>query len=156
MRFESALVVMLLGCLPVIAAAADPSDTAAPGATTEQAATPAGQTRAAPRHRGSPLEERVALLSAELDLDDGQQAAVRRILQDQRTQVMKAWSDPSVPAAYRISATKQASEQAADKIRAILNDTQKTKYLASRQPHAPATDADHHSVEDWMNAARAN
>src|SRR4051794_6135051 len=70
-------------------------------------------TAAAPSHaqpaRTNGLEERVQLLTKELDLDPGQQASVRAILLAQRTEVIKAWSDPTVPAAARVGTTQAIS-----------------------------------------------
>jgi hypothetical protein len=103
--------------------------------------------------RPTGLEERVRLLTAELALDGQQQSDVRRILLDQRQQVMKVWNDNSVPPAYRVNLTRAIGDKTADKIRALLNDEQKAKYVAPRKPHEPQPGESKRSVEDWMNAA---
>jgi hypothetical protein len=116
-------------------------------------------TRPAPRHAtprpaaGSALDERVRLLAKELDLDAAQQAGVKRILEEQRAQVVRVWSDTSVPAAQRVNATQAISNRTADQIRALLNDEQKKKFSAPRQPRDPSEVTPGTSVEDWMNAA---
>ena len=108
---------------------------------------------AAHRQAGNSLDGRMALLTAELGLDALQQIQVRRILENQREQIIKVWSDTSVPAAQRVNATRVISDGTADQIRALLTEAQKAKYTAARQPRASATDHDKRSVEDWMNAA---
>jgi protein CpxP len=109
----------------------------------------------APLHRASALEQRVALLSAELGLDAQQQAEVRRILEDQRQQVAKVWSDTAVPAAYRVNATRSISERTGDRIRALLTEEQKAKYNQPRKPREAAEHSDAPSVEDWMKATNS-
>ena len=106
-----------------------------------------------PIQRRSGLEERVQLLTAELGLDAAQQSAVRTLLLDQREQVMKVWSDPSIPAGYRIGATRAISDRTADRIRALLNDVQKAKYIAPRKPRETQAAGSKATLEDWMNAA---
>ena len=104
-----------------------------------------------PVHRGmnEALDKRVQLLAAELNLDAAQQAAVRRLLLQQREQTLQVWNDVSVPAAVRIKATQGVAERTAEQIRALLNDVQRTRYS---QPHNP--DAQQHfasqDIESWM------
>ena len=120
--------------------------TAQPGPTN-------AQTGPAPAHHQSPLEQRITLLSAELSLDAQQQAQVRRILEDQREQVMRVWNDSSLPAANRVSATRVIGDRAADRIRAILTEEQKAKYHQARKPREPGENPPSPSVEAWMKAA---
>jgi hypothetical protein len=103
--------------------------------------------RHAPRkHQAHGLEDRVRILTKALDLDPRQQEGLRKILQSQREQVMKAWSDASVAPAYRVAATQAIEDGTADRIRALLNDEQRKKYNPPRQAHqAPGS-----GVEEWM------
>lgn len=118
----------------------------------EPAAVPA-PTRHVQRHRGTGgLEERVAMLSKALHLDDTQQAELRRVLADQREEIGRAWSDTSVPAADRVSATQAISDRTADRIRALLNEEQRKQYNPPRQPHTASARP---SVEAWMYPGRA-
>jgi protein CpxP len=111
------------------------------------------QARPAPtRHASAALEQRVTLLAAELSLDAQQQAQVRRILEDQREQVMKVWNDSSLAAANRVSATRTISDRAADRIRAILTEEQKAKYNKARKPRAAGENSASPSIEEWMKA----
>jgi protein CpxP len=98
------------------------------------------------------LDDRIKLLAAELGLNDSQQQGVRRILENQRAQVMKIWSDTSVPAAYRVHATRTLSDQSVEQIRALLTDEQKLKYNEARKPREDQTKDSGPSVEDWMKA----
>jgi hypothetical protein len=105
--------------------------------------------------RESGLDQRVRLLTAELGLSAQQQADVRRALEDQREQVRKVWADTSIPAAYRVSATRAIADRTADRIRALLTDEQKTHYVAPRKPRDMGPQDSGRKVEDWMNSASA-
>jgi len=104
------------------------------------------------QHASAALGQRVALLAAELSLDGQQQAQVRRILEDQREQVMKVWNDTSLAAANRVSATRIISDRTADRIRAILTEEQKAKYNKARKPRAAGENSASPSIEEWMKA----
>jgi hypothetical protein len=141
------------GAGPATPAASDPPRAEAPGSDAgDPAATPAPvEPRAAlnprprkPRRGG--IDARVRLLTAELQLDAKQQELVRRILEEQRAATLKAWSDESVPSAVRVKSTQVVAEQTADRIRAILNDQQRERYIkpvpleARATPNAPDLD----------------
>jgi septal ring factor EnvC (AmiA/AmiB activator) len=106
----------------------------------------------APReHRESRLDARIKTLSRALDLDAGQQAELRKLLERQREQINRVWSDASMPAAYRVGATHAINDKTADEIRALLNEEQKKKYNPPRPPRQ-APDASSRTVEEWMKA----
>jgi hypothetical protein len=107
-----------------------------------------------PHHDRSSLEERVRILSQALDLDTAQQSALRKLLEDQREQIRKVWSNTAVPAAYRVSATQGISDKTADQIRSLLNDEQRKKYNPPKPPHEQMVDSTSTSVEVWMKADR--
>lgn len=109
-----------------------------------------------PRYRAmrGGLDDRIKALSQALDLDEVQQYKLRKVLESQREQVMKVWSDSSLPAAYRISATQAISDGTSDQIRALLNEEQRKKYNPPRRSHEAATGTNKRSVEDWMDATR--
>ena len=112
--------------------------------------------RGAPhQHSGHTLEDRVRILTQWLNLDATQQTEVRKVLQGQREQVKSLWSDTSVPAAQRISATQAISDRTGDQIRAMLNEEQKKKYNPPRPPRDDTTASARPNVEDWMNAPNA-
>ena len=110
--------------------------------------------RQAPRHDSETrTDDRVRILSQALDLDAKQQSELRKVLDSQRQQIRRVWSDTSVPAAYRVIATRAISDKTADQIRALLNDEQKKKYNPPRQAHEGAPAPPSTTVEDWMKAA---
>jgi hypothetical protein len=111
---------------------------------------------ATPRHRNqSGLEGRISAITRALDLDNQQQARLRKALMEQREQIRKIWNDESLPAPYRISATEAVTERTADQIRSFLNDEQRKKYNQPKQSHE-ATGSIQPNVEDWMNPARSS
>ena len=113
------------------------------------------QPELAATHHQSALEQRVTLLAAELNLDAQQQTQVRRILEEQRAQVLRVWNDASLGAANRVSATRTISDRTADRIRAILTEEQKAKYSKARKPRDTGENSTSSSVEEWMKAAAA-
>jgi hypothetical protein len=100
----------------------------------------------------SALDQRMQLLSRELTLDPGQQAAVRRLLLQQREQTLKVWSDDAVPSAVRIKATQGVADRTADQIRSLLNDAQRGRYLQPRNPEAEQHLASG-DLESWMRGS---
>ena len=128
-----------------------------PATATTPPVAPAPAVAADPAQHHQPvLEQRITLMAAELGLDERQQTELRRILINQRMQVMRLWNDTTVPAASRVGATRVISEQTGDQIRALLNDEQKAKYNHPRKPRDATADPGARSVEDWMNAASRN
>ena len=95
----------------------------------------------------------MALMTKELNLDARQQDSIRTLLLLQRSEMIKAWSDPSVPAAVRISAVQGISERTADRIRSVLTDAQREKYIKWR-PHETPVGAPGGDVEKWMKPAQ--
>jgi hypothetical protein len=97
----------------------------------------------------SGLEDRVAKLTRALQLDAKQQGALRKVLQRQREQMLRIWSDGAAPSAERIVATRAVSRQTGQQIRALLNAEQRKKY-----DPPPQEDAGHvvgkANVDDWM------
>jgi hypothetical protein len=97
------------------------------------------------------VDGRVQLMSRELDLDPNQQATLRSLLLAQRAEVSKVWSDPAVPAAVRVAATRAVSEKTAERIRGMLNDEQRAKYSKAQQ-HDAAVGAPGADVQKWMKS----
>jgi hypothetical protein len=106
------------------------------------------------RPHGQSLDYRVKLLATELGLDAGQQVQVRKVLEDQRQQMKALWADTGMPAGQRVNATRAISDRTADRIRALLNEEQRKKYIAERKPRAAGDDAGKPDVEHWMDATR--
>ena len=106
----------------------------------------------APTAHATALADRVRLMARELDLDSGQQQQLTTILIAQQGEVAQAWSDPNVPAALRINATQRISERTGDRIRAILNDAQREKYIKVH-PHDTPVGAPGADLDKWMGPA---
>jgi len=164
LRLAMALAVVGAGLGPAHAAT-DPTDATEPAGAgeaagaagavddSEAAAAPVPQDTARRRKRASPLDRRVMLLAKELGLDATQQAQVKKVLEGQREQVARLWNDRSIPAARRVSATQAIGDRTADRIRALLNDEQRKKYIQPRQRDVAVGTAGG-DVESWMNAGK--
>jgi hypothetical protein len=114
------------------------------------AAAPARVLRSHAHHSAAiTLDDRVQLMAKELDLDASQQATLKRILLTQRAEVAKVWNDPSVPATVRVATTQAVSEKTAERIRAILHDEQREKYLKEHRRDVPVGTPGG-DVQKWM------
>ena len=71
----------------------------------------------------------------------------------QRAEVAKVWSDASVPSAIRVGATQAIGDRTAERIRTLLNDEQRRKYIQPRQHEVPVGAAGG-DVQKWMQAAQ--
>jgi len=105
------------------------------------------------RRRFSALDRRVMLLTRELGLTANQQGQVRKALESQREQVARVWSDTSVAPARRVGATQAIADRTAERIRALLTEEQRKKYLQPRKREA-AVGASGARAEAWMTAGR--
>jgi len=104
-----------------------------------------------PRSRapGRTVDDRVALMARELDLSPDQQAQVKKLLLDQREQVLALWNDTTVPPALRVHRTQVITDHTAEQIRALLNDAQREKYIKPRVRETTVGSAGA-SLEAWM------
>jgi hypothetical protein len=138
-----ALAMFLLGgSLPATAAA--PVDTApsAPGTGLNFSPLPA-------------LDRRITLLAKELDLSETQQVAMRKLLLEQREKVARLWNESAIPSQDRIRATQMIGDQTADRIRQLLTEEQRKKYIQPRTTRPAPPPGQNRSVEEWMQATRA-
>jgi hypothetical protein len=100
------------------------------------------------RYTRPSLDERVSRFAGSLDLNEAQKAAVKRILEQQRQEILRIRLDPSIVGTAGIDRFRALQESTVDRIRAVLNEEQKKKYnpLAARSiPQTPQP-----SVEDWL------
>jgi hypothetical protein len=125
----------------------------APAAARTRGTPSSSQQPPLPRGMRSGLDARVATLTRALGLDATQQAALRKLLQDQRQQVQRIWNDEAVSATDRITATRMASMHTADSIRALLSEEQRKRYDPPPQDDASRTIGNAH-VEEWMSGER--
>jgi hypothetical protein len=124
------------------------------GADEGQAPAASAPAHAAPRSHAhhtatNTLDSRVQLMAKELDLDASQQATLKSILLTQRAEVAKVWNDPSVPATVRVATTQAVSQKTAERIRAILNDEQREKYIKEHRRDVPVGTPGG-DVQKWM------
>ncbi len=115
--------------------------------TAVEPATPAPPTRSSSRRPS--LDDRVKKLATALNLDEAQQVAVKRILQQRQQETLRLRHDTSITGSARIERLRALQDQTVQRIRLVLNDEQKKKYdpLAVRQA-GPAPGQK--SVEDWL------
>jgi hypothetical protein len=117
---------------------------------------PAGTARHVPPPPAvSSIDSRVKTFALALKLDTDQKAKLKKVLENQRDEVRRVWNDSSVPAVYRVNATRIISDKTADRIRALLTEEQRKKYNEPRQARDPSVGHSGPSVEDWMAATRA-
>jgi ABC-type lipopolysaccharide export system ATPase subunit len=97
------------------------------------------------------MDERVARLTEVLQLDEAQQSAVKKILEERRQEFWRIRHAPSLSGNERIDRVRALQQITVEQIRGVLNDEQKTKYdplTVRRLQPAP----EQHSVEDWLTA----
>lgn len=133
--------------------AAAPSPDGANRSVAKAQPAPSAYAPGAERHAAnSALDRRMQLLSGELKLDAGQQAAVRHLLLQQREQTLKIWSDDAVPSAVRIKATQGVADQTAQQIRSLLNEAQRGLYMQPRNREAEQHIATG-DLESWIRGS---
>jgi hypothetical protein len=129
---------------PATAAPAQPAP-----ATPAAPAAPAHPTHTT--HHRPTLDDHVKALATALNLNESQQAAVKKILEQRQLETLRIRQDPSIEGSDRIGRLRALQDQTVQRIRAVLNDEQKKKYdplaMRNREP-AP----DQKSVEDWLKA----
>jgi hypothetical protein len=117
------------------------------------ASDPAGARAKVPRHpqrltAAQVIEERVRRLTRVLDLNETQQARLAELLESERREIRRVWTENPRPQADRTGPTLAIIDRTRNEIRAMLNDEQKKKYPAAvpRDSLAPAN-AD---TEYWL------
>lgn len=106
-------------------------------------------------HRGhrrtNVIDDRVKVFAKNLDLNEAQQFAVKKILEQRQQEILRIPHDPSISADARIARFRAIQDNTVQRIRAVLNEEQKRKYdpLAVRKIQ-PAQQQ--RSVEDWLKA----
>jgi hypothetical protein len=106
-----------------------------------------------PRDQRPDLDNRARRLAKMLELTEAQQTELAKVLTNRREQIRKLWRDEKVPPEYRVGAMRAINEQTEDRIRALLNDEQKKKYVSSR-PRDPARTSQQPNVDYWPNATQ--
>ena len=95
------------------------------------------------------IDDRVKVLARSLELNEAQQAAVKKILEQRQQEALRIRQDASISGGARIERFRALQDHTVERIRAALNEEQRKKYdpLAVRRV-APASDQK--SVEDWL------
>jgi hypothetical protein len=95
------------------------------------------------------VDDHLRRLTRNLDLDETQQSAVRKILVERQQQTLRIRQDETLSGNARIQEFRALQDDTVLRIRALLNEDQKKKYdpLASRRIQ-PAPDR--RTVEDWL------
>ena len=112
-------------------------------------------------HRPPSIDDRVKVLAKKLELNETQQAAVKKILEQRQQETLRLRLDSSITGSVRIERFRALQDDTvggavegtglAERIRAVLNEEQRKKYdpLAPRRIQ-PAPEQ--RSVEDWIKA----
>jgi len=98
--------------------------------------------------------DRVEALVKGLQLNEAQEAEVRRALKAQRDALRRLKSAPADPEVPRVAAIHAITSRTTDRIRAVLTDEQRKKY-GQAMPGDLATGQGAPTVEEWMGALRA-
>jgi len=95
------------------------------------------------------IDERVKVFAKNLGLNEQQQAAVKKILEQRQQETLRIRQDTSISGGARIERFRALQDHTIERIRTVLNEEQKKKYdpLAVRKA-TPAPDQK--SVEDWL------
>ena len=122
-----------------------------PGApVVAQVAGAASPSHQAHRSHGRPtIDDRVKVFASNLDLNEVQQAAVKKILDLRQQETLRIRRDPSISGSARIDRFRALQDDTVQRIRAVLNEAQREKYdpLAVRRIQP---EPQQRSVEDWL------
>ena len=118
-----------------------------------QASAAASAARSTTTHgyRRPTLDERVKILSRNLDLTEAQQSAVKKIPEERQEETLRLRLTPSLSGGARIDAFRALQDKTIERIRGVLTDEQKQKYDPLAVRRIPA-DPQQRSVEDWLES----
>lgn len=109
--------------------------------------------RAQRQYKGSGIEDRVKSLAKLLDLSEGQQSELKRVLWSRHDQVIKILRAQSLSPVDRVNQFRAINEITVERITALLNEEQKEKYNPPRQPEVPGI-SPKASLEDWLKVTK--
>ena len=99
--------------------------------------------------RRSVIDERVKQFAASLNLNEAQQAAVKKILEQRQAEILRIRTDSAMSGSQRMERLHLLQDQTVEKIRSVLNDEQKKRYDPLAVRKVPPS-SDQKSVEDWL------
>jgi hypothetical protein len=103
-------------------------------------------------HKRPSPDERGKALAKYLELDETQQIALQKILEQRQQEVLQMRFTPLPAGSAQIDRFRAIQDRTANRIRAVLNQEQRKKYdlLAIRRSAPPGSKT---SVQDWLKAA---
>jgi hypothetical protein len=115
------------------------------------AASPELETHRSHRRTAIIIDDRVKVLAKNLDLNEAQQSAVKKILEQRQQETLRIRLDRSLSGDARFDRFRALQDNTVQRIRAVLNEEQRKKYdpLAVRRIQPSP---DQRSVEDWLKA----
>jgi hypothetical protein len=140
----------LVLCATAAGAATADVDSARPAA----AATPTPRLAARDR-AATTIDDRVRLLSKELELDARQQRELRAILERQRDAVRRVWGNGDLLPTERGAAVRAITDRTADQTRALLTEAQRKKYNPPKPAGVSSPASSAPDVAVWMEAMRS-
>ena len=96
------------------------------------------------------VDDRVKVLAKNLDLNESQQTAVKKILERRQQETLRIQRDSTLAGSARIEQFRMLQDRTAEQIRAVLNEEQRKKYDPFAARRIPQTEG--RSVEDWLKA----
>jgi len=103
-------------------------------------------------HKRPSPDERGKALAKYLELDETQQIALQKILEQRQQEVLQMRFTPLPAGSAQIDRFRAIQDKTANRIRALLNQEQRKKYdlLAIRRSAPPGSKT---SVQDWLKPA---
>lgn len=103
-------------------------------------------------HKRPSPDERGKALAKYLELNETQQTALQKILEQRQQEVLQMRFTPLPAGTAQIDRFRAIQDKTANRIRAVLNQEQRKKYdlLAIRRSTPPGSKT---SVQDWLKAA---
>jgi hypothetical protein len=84
-------------------------------------------------HQMPSVDQQLSHMTKALNLNDDQQAKVKTILENQRTQMEQLHNDTSTPQQDKFSKMREIHENSNTQIKALLNNDQQTKFDQMQQ-----------------------
>ena len=129
------------------------AETPGTGTAGDETATPTAAVRPAPRQHHTAarqsLDERVRLFARNYDLNESQQAEVKKILEQRQQETLQIRADPSINGDARIERFRALQVTTVERIRAVLTEEQRKKYNPLAPQQIPKAEGQR-SVEDWL------
>ena len=108
--------------------------------------------RVIPSHQRLSPDERGKVLARYLELDETQQMALQKILEQRQQEVLQMRFTPVPRGSAQIDRFRSLQDKTVNRIRAVLNQEQRKKYDLMVSPKATPS-ASKTSVQDWLKAA---